>query len=108
MLRFSKEVRVGDGDGDGSSRELYREFRKKVEVFIAVCKGLGEKKADKREERDRDGGYGAGGENPIETLVLMLDMGGFYGKKSSKRGMGIMVVGYRSCMSSWVVYTCLV
>jgi len=22
-----------------------------------------------------------GGENPIETLVLMLDMGGFYGKK---------------------------
>ena len=81
VLRFSKDVRLG-GEGEDSSFELYREFRKKVEVFVTVCTGLGEKKADKKEERGDGVGVGVvGGENPIETLALMLDMGGFYGKK---------------------------
>ncbi|KAM7196402.1 Spc97 / Spc98 family domain containing protein [Naviculisporaceae sp. PSN 640] len=108
ILRFSKIMRLdsaskgaarskkGKGkekeyyDGETTSyEELYRLFRKKVELFIAVCKGLVEKKADKgkdvglvkEDDYDSDKRRGRGdAENPIETLVLMLDLGGYYAK----------------------------
>jgi hypothetical protein len=92
ILRYAKESRLkargklGE-DGPESMTSLYRTFRKKVEVFIAVCKGLTEK-----------GGYGtkhgAGGmnhdgkgtkdgaweETTMAQLLLKLDMFGYYVK----------------------------
>ncbi|KAK4211681.1 Spc98 family-domain-containing protein [Rhypophila decipiens] len=114
ILRFSKLLRRGgigptrsstegkdavhqDGERE-TFQDLYGIFRKKVELFVAVCKGLAEKKAGSsttgaektktssgvRDEDDWDQRRGrdelAG--NPIEALVLALDMGGYYAKKS--------------------------
>jgi hypothetical protein len=55
---------------------LYRRFRRKVEVFVTVCRGLGEKM-----------GVGGNGEgNTVEQLVVMLDMGGFYRSVKGVKG----------------------
>ncbi|KAK3318358.1 Spc98 family-domain-containing protein [Apodospora peruviana] len=82
ILRFSKQLRLraaaaaaseevqGLGDQrDETPEMLYAEFRKKVEVFLTVCRGLGEKKTSRAD-------------NPIETLVSMLDLSGFYARRT--------------------------
>ncbi|KAK0629782.1 Spc98 family-domain-containing protein [Bombardia bombarda] len=111
VLRFARQVRVrapGGVEARGHQKEadtperLYAVFRKRVEVFVTVCKGLGEKTTaaasggskrglcvDENYIDDEGGGGGVRGrgkgqaavESPIETLVLMLDMSGFYSKK---------------------------
>ena len=70
VLRFARGRRLG-GCGEGeSAEELYPVFRKKVEVFVTVCRGLGEKMA-----------AGGGGEgSSVEQLLVRLDMTGFYGR----------------------------
>ncbi len=67
VLRFAKGRRVGEGE---SAEVLYPVFRKKVEVFVTVCRGLGEKMAA--------GGGAEGGS--VEQLLVRLDMTGFYGR----------------------------
>ncbi|KAH6856750.1 Spc98 family-domain-containing protein [Chaetomium sp. MPI-CAGE-AT-0009] len=75
----------GGGDGPETARELYRLFRKKVEVFVTVCRGLGEKMAVSAGAGAGAGGgagSGAGGEGGcVEQLLLRLDMAGFYGRE---------------------------
>ncbi|KAK3352337.1 Spc98 family-domain-containing protein [Lasiosphaeria hispida] len=95
ILRFSKQLRVqahGDGtvghDRDKLKSEtpekLYSTFKKKVEVFLTVCRGLNEKTGvgskgaqlvDGQGRRER--GIG----NPIDQLLLLMDMSGFYARK---------------------------
>lgn len=70
----------GGDDGDGeTARELHRVFRKKVEVFVTVCRGLGEKKMVGGGGTTTESTLGGSGENPVEQLLVMLDMSGFYG-----------------------------
>jgi hypothetical protein len=77
VLRFVRGLRVGWAGQAGTGEtpeELYRLFRKKVEVFITVCRGLGEKMAV---SSGGDGGQGG----CVEQLLLRLDLTGFYGKR---------------------------
>ena len=62
---------------------LYAVFRKKVEVFIAVCKGLSEKTGlggSSEQERMRRREGGGDGMNLVEAIPLMLDYLGYYDK----------------------------
>ncbi|KAK4130763.1 hypothetical protein BT67DRAFT_452215 [Trichocladium antarcticum] len=81
VLEFAKGLRLRVGvrgglGGEDSAEVLYRRFRGKVEVFVTVCRGLGEKM----------GPGGKGEANTVDQLVLMLDMGGFYG---GRKGAGL-------------------
>ncbi|KAL2120523.1 hypothetical protein VTJ04DRAFT_4550 [Mycothermus thermophilus] len=72
--------RVGK-EGQETPEQLYKAFRKKVDAFVTVCKGLGEKMAGSTrlasslgsEEGGRDG-------SAVEQLVMRIDMEGFYGR----------------------------
>ncbi|KAB8290071.1 hypothetical protein EYC80_010397 [Monilinia laxa] len=93
ILRFSKhsrerasgaQVDVGE---DHTVRVMYGKFRKRVGVFITVCRGLSEKKG--YGEKTFDTRAGSGGlfdatglaeENTIGQLVLRLEMSGYYMK----------------------------
>ncbi|KAK3390482.1 Spc98 family-domain-containing protein [Podospora didyma] len=83
ILRFAKQVRIQAHGGarkdekDETPEELYAKFRKQVEVFITVCKGLGEKQIGS----SRQGRDGRQAESTVDQLLLMLDMSGFYEKK---------------------------
>ena len=77
--RTSGTAEEGEAEEEEAKR-LYASFRKKVNVFITVCRGLSEK----------GGGYGArvgegqtresggGEENTIVRLLLLLDMSGHF------------------------------
>ncbi|KAM3077232.1 hypothetical protein ACMFMG_003304 [Clarireedia jacksonii] len=88
ILQFSKV----SGAGGDEIKDIYAKFRKKVGVFITVCRGLSEKKGyGEREPGGRmigAGGLFDGGdlveENTIGQLVLRLEMSGYYIK-----GMGL-------------------
>ncbi|KAK3905444.1 Spc98 family-domain-containing protein [Staphylotrichum tortipilum] len=69
MLRFA----AGQG-GEAEERELYKLFRRKVEVFVTVCRGLGEKMAVS------GGGGSATGAGYVEQLLVRLDLGGYYAR----------------------------
>ncbi|PQE31230.1 Spc97 Spc98 family protein [Rutstroemia sp. NJR-2017a WRK4] len=87
ILQFSK---VSSAGGD-EIKDIYGKFRKKVGVFITVCRGLSEKKGyGEREPGGRIVGAGGlfdGGdlveENTIGQLVLRLEMSGYYIKGMS-------------------------
>ncbi|KAJ9131579.1 Spindle pole body component [Pleurostoma richardsiae] len=91
ILQFTKtlrESRQDDNldDAEGKIKGLYSTFRKKVEVFITVCRGLGEKASyetrhDKRSDATRNERMTE--ENPIMKLVLMLDMSNYYTRRES-------------------------
>ncbi|KAB5572362.1 Spc98 family-domain-containing protein [Coniochaeta sp. 2T2.1] len=84
ILGFAKALRQKkDGGYEREVRKLYGTFRKKVEVFITVCRGMSEKGsgaaaggAEGRKERP-------GEENGIVRLLLMLDMSGHFAKKAA-------------------------
>ena len=82
VLRFARLGGAG-GRGEEAPRELYRLFRKKVEVFVTVCRGLGEKMAVSAAAGGAGDGMGAGREGAgcAEQLLLRLDMAGFYGRE---------------------------
>ena len=80
VLKFAKEARVryradlGGRADESDYRKLYEAFRGKVQLFIAVCRGLAD-----------DSRYGSGekakqlGEaSAMANLVLKMDMSGFY------------------------------
>ncbi|KAI6353887.1 hypothetical protein MCOR25_008839 [Pyricularia grisea] len=78
---FTLILRFAGGGGRSSSGQeagrhldktsVYWEFRRKVEVFLTVCKGLAEKSGDAKSKA-----------GSIAQLVLALDMSGFYSKNS--------------------------
>jgi hypothetical protein len=93
VLRFARLSGAGGGEGGGggvgdgaraeTQRELYRLFRKKVEVFVTVCRGLGEKMAVSAAAGVGEGaGMGRDGGGCVEQLLLRLDMAGFYGREA--------------------------
>ncbi|TLD21162.1 hypothetical protein PspLS_09000 [Pyricularia sp. CBS 133598] len=75
VLRFAAgDGRSSRGLDDGTHLDktaVYWEFRRKVEVFLTVCKGLTEKSADAKSKA-----------GSIAQLELALDMSGFYSKHS--------------------------
>ena len=81
----------GGGEGGESPEALYRLFRKKVEVFVTVCRGLAEKMSASSSSSvtatatatATAGGGGRG--NTVEQLLVMLDMNGFYASSSARR-----------------------
>ncbi|KAL2177209.1 Spc98 family-domain-containing protein [Thermothelomyces heterothallicus CBS 202.75] len=103
VLRFARATGDSRGarrEGEETARELYRLFRKKVEVFITVCKGLGEKMAVSNaaavaaaaapaggsfERGLGPPGTGRGDGARVEQLLLRLDMAGFYGRDIGRR-----------------------
>ncbi|KAK7749963.1 hypothetical protein SLS62_008072 [Diatrype stigma] len=94
ILQFSKRTRLAslgrDADADGargpSSRELYGVFKKKVGVFLTVCRGLSEKgghavdattKNETTSNNERQP-KAAREENTIDRLLMKLEMSGYY------------------------------
>ncbi|KAE8452614.1 hypothetical protein EG329_013873 [Mollisiaceae sp. DMI_Dod_QoI] len=94
ILQFSKHSReralgvkrkVG---ADDEVREMYLKFRKKVGVFITVCRGLSEKKGygekKRMDSRTPEGGLFDGDdlaeENTIVQLLARLEMSNYYSK----------------------------
>ncbi|XXG99292.1 hypothetical protein Hte_005629 [Hypoxylon texense] len=96
ILKFSKIAR-SEASGRGPSskgtqpsyKSLYDAFRKKVDVFITVCRGLLEKGGhtvkpvrfdladdEKRSESVKE-------ENTIDKLLIKLEMSGYYGHSRS-------------------------
>lgn len=96
ILRFSKHSRekasgakakTGNVGEDENIKVMYGKFRKRVGVFITVCRGLTEKKG--YGEKTFDVKAGSGGlfdaadlaeENTVGQLVLRLEMSGYYMK----------------------------
>lgn len=85
ILRFAKtSVLRGQGaqGSDEEIKEMYISFRKKVELFITVCRGMSEKAG----YGPKHGGNNKGDagerphENPILMLLLMLDISNYYTK----------------------------
>ncbi|KKY34145.1 putative spc97 spc98 family protein [Diaporthe ampelina] len=79
ILRFAKQsrLRAPSDDDSGEIKKIYKTFREKVEIFITVCRGMGEK-AGSRNDRE------AGGRSQVSALamlVLMLDMSNYYTKR---------------------------
>jgi len=89
ILKFSRQVQLevgGKVDGDASSviiREIYGKFKKKLEVFVTVCRGLSEKagtrKWDVMPDEIRQGGVFKE-ENTVDRLLVNLDMLGYYSR----------------------------
>ncbi|GKT50184.1 spindle pole body component alp6 [Colletotrichum spaethianum] len=91
ILNFAKYSRLqSDGrrsrsQDDTTARSLYKTFKRNVEVFVTVCKGLSEK-GDYGTKNDTMGQTGNSRrvdsleDNPIAQLLLKLDMSGYYSK----------------------------
>ncbi|WQF80100.1 Putative gamma-tubulin complex component protein [Colletotrichum destructivum] len=91
ILSFAKYSRVrADGrrarsKDDSTARGLYKTFRRNVEVFLTVCKGLSEKgdygpRKDAVSRTEDSGRVDSLDDNPIAQLILKLDMSGYYSK----------------------------
>ncbi|KAK1755770.1 Spc98 family-domain-containing protein [Echria macrotheca] len=84
ILRFAKQLRHQDGAG-GEDKEvetpekLYSAFKKKLELFLTVCRGLSERTASNSKTQAGS----QNGENTVEQLLLLMDMSGFYARKPS-------------------------
>ncbi|KAI9877847.1 MAG: hypothetical protein M1830_002650 [Pleopsidium flavum] len=95
FARYSRKLASGEkrrpGD-DEEVRQMYARFRKRVGVFVSVCRGLSEKKGYGDRKRmnlnDDHGLFGSedldeDGENSIGQLLLRLEMTGYYSKSLS-------------------------
>ncbi|KAM0641669.1 hypothetical protein ACHAQF_004410 [Verticillium nonalfalfae] len=91
ILRFAKYARLQAGGtwavADNSRAvSLYQTFRKNVEVFLTVCRGMAEKDANPRRQTARGTtveevtGDGVTEESPLAQLLLKLDMFDYYSK----------------------------
>ncbi|PKK54673.1 hypothetical protein CI102_470 [Trichoderma harzianum] len=88
ILRFAKHIRLQrlgvEDDLDPST--LYAEFKKKVQIFITVCRSLSEKarRTDGkrgREDRIFKEQYGTGDDSMVAQLLVKLDMFDYYLKR---------------------------
>lgn len=91
ILGFAKVLRRGGNDGaeEKEVKTLYAAFRKKVELFITVCRGMSEKPgggAGSGRGRGTEGEAGRndrpGVEDGIARLLLLLDMSGHFAKRT--------------------------
>ncbi|KAI1386165.1 Spc97/Spc98 family protein [Hypoxylon trugodes] len=92
ILKFSKVARLeaiggkGNKAQDLSPKSLYNAFKKKVDIFITVCRGLREKgsytEKPTKDELMSDGkrGDSVKDENTIDMLLVKLEMSGYYGR----------------------------
>ncbi|KAI1400788.1 Spc97/Spc98 family protein [Hypoxylon fuscum] len=93
ILKFSKVARKeasARGECESSYKDLYDAFKKKVDVFITVCRGLLEKgghmaKTVRYDLKSDNGRHGEGTreENTIDRLLMKLEMSGYYGHSRS-------------------------
>ena len=93
ILHFARHIRseasglISDADKTTDVEQIYEKFKKKVHVFISVCRGLSERRGQggttahnefhdlsRNEEMSEDGG------NTIGQLLLKLEMSGFYAR----------------------------
>lgn len=95
ILQFAKHSRLHalgleDDDArdttDDAAVLLYDEFRKRMQVFVTVCRSLSEKgrrAADRRAEAEKafTEEYGTGDESMIGQLLVKLDMYDYYMKR---------------------------
>ncbi|RFU81616.1 gamma-tubulin complex component 6 [Trichoderma arundinaceum] len=95
ILRFARHVRLkllGKGGKEADARAeadpsaLYMEFKKKVQIFITVCRSLSEKarRTDGkrgREDRIFKEQYGTGDDSMVAQLLVKLDMCDYYLKR---------------------------
>lgn len=91
ILRFSKysrsrasgQTKVG---ADAEVREMYLKFRRKIDVFITVCRGMSEKKGYGETRSSGNNGHGGGlfdgnelaEENTTAQLLTRLEMSNYY------------------------------
>ena len=62
-------------------KETYGKFKKKVGIFLSVCRGLSERRGEGGSQRYDEGEeLGEDGGNPIGQLLLDFEMSGFYAK----------------------------
>lgn len=84
ILVFARYIRADDGSGfEIDLKEKYHKFKKKVRVFISVCRGLSERRGESAAGSSQDTGGGdlsedGGGINTIGQLLLEFEMSGFY------------------------------
>lgn len=83
ILQYAKTAnlrRAGSAPADAETPEqLYRQFKKKVQVFITVCRGLTEKSRGAT-KKDEIGSSALGDEYTIAHLLVKLDIDGYYTK----------------------------
>lgn len=87
MLVFARHARAeatGDMGHSGLKldlKETYEKFKKRVRVFISVCKGLSERRGEGGTKSHGGGGeLSEDGGNTIGQLLLDFEMNGFYAK----------------------------
>ncbi|KAI4267588.1 MAG: hypothetical protein L6R38_008197 [Xanthoria sp. 2 TBL-2021] len=79
VLQFASIIRHRKGDEEGEFRDMYEIWKKKVRVFITVCRGLQDQENVIGKKDVFDGGkLGQEKGNGIGRLVLRLEMNGWY------------------------------
>ena len=81
LARAGKEIQNYKDEETESPEKLYKALRKKVELFLTVCRGLGEKVGTSKSSLLNGSVQRPGESGSIEQLLLMLDMMGFYDRK---------------------------
>ena len=88
ILLFAKHARIEATQDIGRSgpkielKETYEKFKKKVRVFISVCRGLSERRGEGgTTSHDAGEVLGDDGGNTIGQLLLEFEMSGFYAKR---------------------------
>lgn len=90
------EAAVTKAENDGKIENLHEKFRKKVKVFVSVCRGLSERRGPGGTWSGYDDHYDHGGTfdkedmgedrgNTLGQLLLKLEMSGYYAKAKSKK-----------------------
>ncbi|KAF7558724.1 hypothetical protein G7046_g5417 [Stylonectria norvegica] len=89
VLHYAKYLRMkslGRSTGDIEDQDagqLYRSFKKKVQIFITVCRGMTEKRRPGNDKTDDALGVkreGIGEDHMVAQLLMKLDMGSYYSK----------------------------
>ena len=88
ILMFARHARteatqdIGHSGSKIGLKETYEKFKKKVRVFISVCRGLSERRGEGG-TKSHDAGELSGddGGNTIGQLLLDFEMSGFYAKR---------------------------
>ncbi|CAM1511383.1 Fc.00g088960.m01.CDS01 [Cosmosporella sp. VM-42] len=84
--KYSRNQALGrdqEDEGLHNPEDLYRKFKKKVQIFITVCRGMTEKARLGVNKADDDLGLrrdGIGEEHMVAQLLMKLDMNDYYSK----------------------------
>jgi hypothetical protein len=85
VLEYAKSARLRksgtEEDADNDASKFYGRFKKKLQVFLTVCRGLAEKaRIGVTKEEKRLGLDGIGDESMVSRLLVKLDPNGYYSK----------------------------